>query len=175
LETRSELRVAPGIVAGRKGIMAVLNSGRIVRNVRNRLELSQEGLSRLMNSTKGAVQHWERGRNIPSLARLLALRQLCPPSHERKHLDALIKQAQNGAGPHSPGQNGSGRNGANGVHRFHGLPPEGVKLIQRENDRLLRQVAKLESALKRREERVRILEGVATDLQREMAQLRARQ
>lgn len=155
--------------------MAVLNSGKIVRSVRRRLELSQEGLSRLMNSTKGAVQHWERGRNIPSLGRLLALRQLCPPSHERKSLDALIKQAQNGSVPHVSNHNGAGKLGARAAHRFNGFPPEGVKLIQRENDRLLRQVAKLEAALKRREERVRILEGVATDLQREMAQLRARQ
>jgi prefoldin subunit 5 len=46
--------------------------------------------------------------------------------------------------------------------------------MQRENDRLQRQVAKLDSALKRREERLRILENLATDLQREMAQLRAR-
>jgi transcriptional regulator with XRE-family HTH domain len=155
--------------------MAVLNSGRIVRNVRRRLELSQEGLSRLMNSTKGAVQHWERGRNIPSLPRLLALRQLCPPSHERTNLDALVKQAQNGAGPHASYHNESSKLGVKAAHRFNGFSPERVKLIQRENDRLIRQVAKLESALKRREERVRILEGVATDLQREMAQLRARQ
>ncbi len=118
--------------------MAVLNTGKIVRNVRHRLELSQEGLSRLMNSTKGAVQHWERGRNIPSLGRLLALRQLCPPSHERKNLDALIREAQNGATAHPSNHSGGAKVGGGAGHRFNGLPPVGIKLMQREKDRLLR-------------------------------------
>ncbi len=158
--------------------MAAMNSGKIIRKVRHRLELSQEGLSRLMNSTKGAVQHWERGRNIPTLGRLLALRQLCPPSAERKTLDAFIRETQNGAVPitsnHSRVVTGSA-GGARASHRTTAYPPNGLLLMQRQNGRLQRQVAKLETVLKRREERLRILEDLATDLQREMAQMRARQ
>lgn len=157
--------------------MAALNSGKIIRKVRHHLELSQEGLSRLMNSTKGAVQHWERGRNIPSLGRLLALRQLCPPSPERKVLDALIRKTQNGAGTITANHLSSlarGNGHARSGHAASVFPPERLKLVQRENDRLQRLVAKLESALKRREERVRILENLATDLHREMAAMRAR-
>ena len=59
--------------------MEEMNAAKVVKKVRQRLEVSQEGLARLLNATKGAVQHWERGRNRPDLARLLALRQLCPP------------------------------------------------------------------------------------------------
>lgn len=157
--------------------MAALNAGKIIRKVRGRLELSQEGLSRLMNSTKGAVQHWERGRNIPSLGRLWALRQLCPPSPDRKDLDALIRGIQEGSSPITSNHPGPAPKGA-GI--FRAIPPpavypsHGLKVMQRENDRLQRQVAKLESALKRRDERLRILEKLATDLQREMAQMRAK-
>ena len=157
--------------------MAALNAGKIIRKVRGRLDLSQEGLSRLMNSTKGAVQHWERGRNIPSLGRLWALRQLCPPSPDRKDLDTLIRDIQAVSGPITSSHSGHALKSA-GILRalkspaaFHG---QGLKVLKRENDRLKRQVAKLESALKRRDERLRILERLATDLQREMAQLRAR-
>lgn len=157
--------------------MAALNAGKIIRKVRGRLELSQEGLSRLMNSTKGAVQHWERGRNIPSLGRLWALRQLCPPSPDRKDLDALIRGIQEGSGPITSNYPGPAPKGA-GIFRAIPppavYPPHGLKVMQRENDRLQRQVAKLESALKRRDERLRILEKLATDLQREMAQMRAK-
>jgi transcriptional regulator with XRE-family HTH domain len=157
--------------------MAALNAAKIIRKVRSRLELSQEGLSRLMNNTKGAVQHWERGRNIPSLGRLWALRQLCPPSPDRKDLDALIRDIQEGSGPITPNHPAPSPKGAGLVRAIHppaAYPSQGLKLMQRENDRLQRQVAKLDSALKRREERLRILENLATDLQREMAQLRAR-
>ena len=74
--------------------METLTAAKVVRKVRKRIEVSQEGLARLLNATKGAVQHWERGRNNPDLARLNALRQLCPPGAERKDLDNLIKQTQ---------------------------------------------------------------------------------
>jgi transcriptional regulator with XRE-family HTH domain len=157
--------------------MAVLNSGKIIRKVRHRLEVSQEGLSRLIDATKGAVQHWERGRNIPGLSRLLSLRQLCPASPERKDLDALIRETQQETGEVTPPRraatsNGRGRARVNPISG--GIPPESLERMRRENGRLRRQVAKLESVLKRREERLRILENLATDLQREMAQLRAR-
>ncbi|MGH9356407.1 MAG: helix-turn-helix domain-containing protein, partial [Terriglobia bacterium] len=45
--------------------MATAEAPRIIRRVRQRLGLSQEGLSRRLNATKGAIQHWERGRNQP--------------------------------------------------------------------------------------------------------------
>ena len=157
--------------------MAALNAGKIIRKVRGRLELSQEGLSRLMNSTKGAVQHWERGRNIPSLGRLWALRQLCPPSPDRKSLDALIRDIQQVNGPITSSHPGPALKGAGIVRAVHPrtvYSPQKLKLMQRENDRLQRQVTKLKVALKRRDERLRILESLATDLQREMAQLRAK-
>ncbi|HLY61745.1 MAG TPA: helix-turn-helix transcriptional regulator [Terriglobia bacterium] len=156
--------------------MAAIDTGKVIRKVRHRLELSQEGLSRLMNSTKGAVQHWERGRNIPSLGRLLALRQLCPRSPERKSLEAIIREAQNGSGPGDTKQRAIAIRSGNGIHpslRPTGVPPAEFRLMQRENSRLQRQVSKLEAALKRRVERVRLLENLATDLHREMARLRA--
>lgn len=71
-----------------------LKAPKIIRRVRRRMELSQEALSRALHATKGAIRHRERGRNNPDLARLLALRELCPPGPERKDLDALIKQIQ---------------------------------------------------------------------------------
>jgi len=157
--------------------MAALNAGKIIRKVRGRLDLSQEGLSRLMNSTKGAVQHWERGRNIPSLGRLWALRQLCPPSPDRKDLDTLIRDIQAVSEPITSSHFGHGPKSASTLRAVQSLaayPSHGLRVLQRENDRLKRQVAKFESALKRRDERLRILESLATDLQREMAQMRAR-
>ena len=81
--------------------MADLDVSKVIRRVRQKLQVSQEGLSRLLNATKGAVQHWERGRNRPDLARLMALRQLCPPSQERKDLDALIRESQAQVSPYS--------------------------------------------------------------------------
>src|ERR1700675_1616516 len=72
----------------------LLNPSKVIRQVRQRLELSQESLARVLNATKGAIQHWERGRNNPDLARLLALREICPPGPERRELDTLIRQTQ---------------------------------------------------------------------------------
>lgn len=79
--------------------MEAMTPMKVIRRVRKRIEVSQEGLARLLNATKGAVQHWERGRNNPDLARLNALRQLCPPGAERKDLDTLIKQTQSRLAP----------------------------------------------------------------------------
>ena len=79
--------------------MEAMTAAKVIRRVRKRIEVSQEGLARLLNATKGAVQHWERGRNNPDLARLNALRQLCPPGAERKELDTLIKQTQSRLAP----------------------------------------------------------------------------
>jgi transcriptional regulator with XRE-family HTH domain len=156
--------------------MPTLNTAKIIRRVRQRLEVSQEGLSRLLNATKGAVQHWERGRNNPDLARLFALRQLCPPGPERKDLDALIRQAQAEVAPlsaDSPGAAAMGAVGSRGSRLVAPFPGEGVALLRKENARLKRQVERLESTIQKRNAELRILEDLATDLQREKAELRA--
>jgi DNA-binding transcriptional regulator YiaG len=147
-----------------------------IRRVRKRIEVSQEGLARLLNATKGAVQHWERGRNNPDLARLNALRQLCPPGAERKELDALIKQTQARLAPLpdiKPGE--LGKLGEAGAGTTIGIPGGSFIYLRRENHKLQRQVARLESLVQRRTEQLRILEDLATELQREMAKLRASQ
>jgi transcriptional regulator with XRE-family HTH domain len=158
--------------------MTALNPAKVIRRVRKRLEVSQEGLSRLLNATKGAIQHWERGRNRPDLARLIALRQICPPSAERKELDALLKQVQAEVAPLTPGERPTmvrttGGRGPRAPVQVTPFPREGFVLLRRENVRLRRQVAKLETALERRGKQLRILEDLAKDLQREMAELRA--
>lgn len=149
---------------------------KVVRQVRKRLQVSQEGLARLLNATKGAVQHWERGRNNPDLARLNALRQLCPPGPERKGLDALVKQIQTRVSPLSPPksvQPAKGGVGVQGGRRSAPSYPGGSLVpLRRENERLQRQVAKLEATLRRREERLRTLEDLAAELQREITRLR---
>lgn len=152
-----------------------LNAAKVIRRVRGKLEVSQEGLARLLNATKGAIQHWERGRNNPDLARLLALRQLCPSGLERKGLDQLIKQTQARVAPLSIGKTGgvgTGKPGQRGP-MTPSYPAEGLVLLRRENHRLQRRVAKLETMLKRRAEQVRILEDLAGELQKEVAGLKA--
>ncbi|MBI4167086.1 MAG: helix-turn-helix domain-containing protein [Acidobacteria bacterium] len=155
--------------------MAALNTAKIIRRVRQKLEVSQEGLSRLLNATKGAIQHWERGRNNPDLARLLALRQLCPPGPERKDLEALIRQMQAEVAPVRLGVS-AGKVEAGGA-RSVPLPPvrpnENLVLLRRDNAKLRRTVEKLESALAQKSERIRILDGVCAELQREIGRTRA--
>ena len=146
-----------------------MNAAKVVKKVRQRLEVSQEGLARLLNATKGAVQHWERGRNRPDLARLLALRQLCPAGAERKELEQLIKETQAHVAPLPTGQPGPGGK------IIPPQPGESLILLRRDNNKLRKQVAKLESTLKRRGEQLRILEDLVTELQREMGKLRASQ
>ena len=151
--------------------MAELTAAKVIRRVRQRLEVSQEALSRLLNATKGAIQHWERGRNNPDLARLIALRQLCPPGAERKELDALIKQVQATIAPLATGQPGVGKKVGGTGGRAPTLPPtfpnENLVLLRRQVASLRRQVAKLESTLQRRNEQLRILEDLVRELQRE--------
>jgi len=149
--------------------MEEMNAAKVVKKVRQRLEVSQEGLARLLNATKGAVQHWERGRNRPDLARLLALRQLCPQGVERKELEQLIKETQAHVAPLPTGQPGPGGK------IMPPQPGESLILLRRDNNKLRKQVAKLEASLKRRSEQLRILEELATELQRDMAKLRAGQ
>ena len=137
--------------------MPKLDAAKVIRRVRTRLGVSQEGLSRRLNATKGAVQHWERGRNHPDLARLMALRQICPPGPERRQLDALIKETQ-------------GRIAMPAADLYPG--GGGTSLLQKENGRLRTQITRLETALQRRGEQLRILENVASDLQKQIAELK---
>ena len=66
-------------VEGKK-VIAAFDGGRITSDggvmllgvVERQLGIAQT-LARLLNATVGAIQHWERGRNSPDLARLLAL------------------------------------------------------------------------------------------------------
>lgn len=159
--------------------MEVLNAAKVIRRVRNRLELSQEGLSRLLNATKGAVQHWERGRNNPDLGRLLALRQLCPPGPERKALDGLIRQTQARVAPLADAKDAlalrKGATGRRGGRLVAPYPSENLSLVTRQNQRLQRQITRLQATLDRRDEKLRILEDLATELQRQVAKVRAGQ
>jgi transcriptional regulator with XRE-family HTH domain len=155
--------------------MEALTAAKVVRRVRKRIEVSQEGLARLLNATKGAVQHWERGRNNPDLARLNALRQLCPPGAERKDLDSLIKQTQARLAPLPDIKLGDLKPGEAGAGSQIGIPGGSFIYLRRENHKLQRQVARLEALVQRRTEQLRILEDLATELQREMAKLRAGQ
>ena len=154
--------------------MEALTAAKVVRKVRKRIEVSQEGLARLLNATKGAVQHWERGRNNPDLARLNALRQLCPAGAERKELDTLIKQTQSRLAPlpdMKAGELGKGGEAGSPI----AIPGGSFIYLRRENHKLQRQVARLEALVSRRTEQLRILEDLATELQREMSKLRAGQ
>ena len=140
--------------------MEALTAAKVVRKVRKRIEVSQEGLARLLNATKGAVQHWERGRNNPDLARLNALRQLCPAGAERKELDTLIKQTQSRLAPLPDIKAGElGKAGEAGA-RAIGVPGGSFIYLRRENHKLQRQVTRLESLVQRRTEQLRILEDL---------------
>src|ERR1044071_7312190 len=115
-----------------RGDRANSNIPRIIRAVRERLGVSQEGLSRRLNATKGAIQHWERGRNHPDLARLMALRDLCPPGAERRQLEKLIKLQQSQATVSPEADAGA---------------PQATNMLQRENGRLRKQIERLEVTL----------------------------
>lgn len=151
--------------------MPEINPSKIIRRVRQRLQLSQESLARVLNATKGAIQHWERGRNNPDLVRLLALRELCPPGIERKELDILIRQMSQVTT--LPGR----KNGADArLDRYAAAfaDQDSLKIVKKENTRLQRQLARVESQLKRRDEQLRLLQELVKDLEREKAELRAR-
>lgn len=146
--------------------MASIDVRRVIRQARQRMGLSQEGLSRRLNATKAAVQHWERGRNQPDLARLLLLAKLCPPGAERRGVEDLIRETQNRvAGGVLPER---GRTAGKRVSL-----PVPNQMADRENARLRRQIARLERVCERRAEQLRILEDLAADLQRQVAELKA--
>lgn len=148
--------------------MATFDVSRVMRRVRQRMGLSQEGLARHLNATKGAVQHWERGRNRPDLARLFLLRSLCPPGAERREVEELIRYIQGRiASTTAATLEGS-------VAKRRAAEP-GSELLVRENARLRRQISRLENAVRRRAEQLRILEDLTADLQRQVAELKASQ
>ena len=143
--------------------MAKLDAAKVIRKVRERLGISQEGLSRRLNATKGAVQQWERGRNHPDLARLERLREFCPPGPERRLLEALIKETLGRVA--SPLEEPSAGGGA-------------AALMQKENGRLRTQIARLETALQRKTEECRILRDnvlkeLMSEIQRQIAEGRS--
>jgi transcriptional regulator with XRE-family HTH domain len=148
--------------------MATVDVSQVIRRVRQRMGLSQEALARLLNATKGAVQHWERNRNQPDLARLLLLRTLCPSETERKDVEGIIRQVQ--ARVTDPRDIPIEESA---IKRWPAEPAS--QALARENARLRRQVNRLEKVVQRRAEQLRILEDLAADLQRQVAQLQARQ
>jgi hypothetical protein len=91
-------------------------------------------------------------------------------------LDALIKQTQSRLAPLpdlKPGELGKiGEGGGGGAI---GVPGGSFIYLRRENHKLQRQVTRLEALVQRRTEQLRILEDLATELQREMAKLKAGQ
>jgi transcriptional regulator with XRE-family HTH domain len=154
--------------------MAALTAQKVIPRVRHRLGVSQEGLSRLLNATKGAVQHWERGRNNPDLGRLLALRRLCPPGPERKELDALIKQTQADYAPVAVDKS-VGRIGRHpGGRARDAYSAEVEARLRKDNERLARQLAELQEALNKRDEALRVLEDLATELKKDVAKSRVK-
>lgn len=154
--------------------MAALTAEKVIPRVRRRLGVSQEGLSRLLNATKGAVQHWERGRNNPDLGRLLALRRLCPPGPERKELDALIKQTQSDYAPVAVDKS-VGRIGRHLAGRPRdAYSAEVESRLRKENERLTRQIAEMQEDLNKRNETLRVLEDLATELKKDVAKSRAK-
>jgi len=139
--------------------MAKLDAAKVIRKVRMRLGVSQEGLSRRLNATKGAVQHWERGRNHPDLARLMRLREICPPGAERRQLDALMKETQ-GRIAMPPGE-------------LHPATGGSASLLQKENSRLRSQITRIETSLQHEKEKSRVLKEQISELVRENAELRS--
>ena len=151
----------------------------VLRRVRRRLRLTQWALARQLNASVGTVQHWEHGRNGPGLARLLALRQLCPPSPERTQLDALVQLTQVGVASLEVERPAKGAQKLQKTHSPTGasvvLPIGKVELLRQQHNRLRGQVEKLEGILKKRDEQMRVLQDRTVDLQREVISLRVRQ
>ncbi len=157
--------------------MAAISAQKVIPRVRKRLGLSQEGLSRMLNATKGAVQHWERGRNNPDLGRLLALRQITPAGPERRDLDRLIRETQSQISPMPtgrlapvPGPAILGRGMPAGPINVAGS----LDSLRKQNQRLSRQVERLESTLHRRDEELRILTQMMNELKDQVSSLRTK-
>lgn len=107
------------------------------------------------------------------MARLLALRQLCPRGRERTQLDALIHQTQTRVAPLGVG---TATAGARGLRKTLGadgasaaFPSGEVKLLWGQHHRLQRQVAELNDTLQNRDEQLCILQDLVAELQGELA------
>lgn len=147
---------------------AKAGAGKVVRKVRKRLAVSQEALSRLLSTTKGAVQHWERGRNYPDLARLLALRRFCPPGPERRELDKLLERVQVQVAP-------VGLSKRENLARLildprRGAPAEWLeqRKYRRDHKRLERQLERLKRRVSEGAERMKALESLVDELRRKL-------
>ena len=158
-------------------MIARMNATQVIRRVRQRLGLSQEALARSLNATKGAVQHWERGRNSPDLARLLAVHRLCPEGREQRQLGVLIRQAEARVAPMTLAEPMQivrpRRNGPHDRTPPSHFPQESLSLLRRENDRLQQNVKRLKTTLQKRDVQLRILQDLAGELHRELVSLRA--
>jgi DNA-binding XRE family transcriptional regulator len=155
----------------------MMNAHQVIRRARQQLGLSQEALARALNATKGAVQHWERGRNSPDLARLLALHRLCPKGRVQMQLDALIRRTgvratpPSGAAPIRVPQ--TGRSGLHPAGSSSNSAEENLSQLRRENARLQQRVKRLETITRKRNVQLRILQDLAEELHRELISLRA--
>jgi len=151
----------------RRRTAATIGAGEVVRGVRERLAISQEALSRLLSATKGAVQHWERGRNKPDFARLVALRRICPPSPERRRLDKLLNHLATLVTPSAPSEKGSLVRLKDESRRVLKESPEQM-VHRREHQRLDRQVELVKKRLAEGERRVKALGSLVNQLLREL-------
>ncbi len=146
--------------------MVNLDTAKVVRNLRQIMGLTQKDLSRRLNTTPGAVVHWENGRTEPDMRRLFALLHICPKGQVRNDIEWLIRRAQAKVMPQAVSAEDMESN-ANNVHMgTHSM-------LESENKRLRTQLAKVEAQLLRRTEQGRILERLAMDLQREKAALQS--
>ena len=148
------------------------NAAQVIRQVRQRLGLTQRALAGRLNATTGAIQHWEHGRNRPGLARLLALQQLCPRGREWTQLDGLVRQTQARV---APPEAGAATGGVREAQQTRGSAGASVAFCSDESEllRLQRQVAKLQSILQEKNNQLRILQDRAADLYSKVVALRA--
>jgi transcriptional regulator with XRE-family HTH domain len=156
--------------------MAELDPGKVIRHVRRRLNISQEGLSRLLNATKGAIQHWERGRNRPDLARLQALRQFCPAGPERKQLDELIRQTQARVAPFPTDlrETETAQRGRPALVPTRTHKSTDLEIFRRQNQRLTQQLNRQQSTIEQKSERIHTLENLVKELQGDLASWRSK-
>ena len=155
-------------------MLRAANVPRVIRRVRKRLGLSQGALARRLNATNGTIQHWERGRNRPCLARLLALQQICPHGPERRQLEALIIQTKMRAAHTEVDADAEDVREA----RWSGGSADASAAFptnEGESLRLRRQVARLQTILHEKNTQLRVLRDRTVALCRQVVVLRANQ
>ena len=121
------------------------------------------------NGAAGATlrQHWERGRNKPDFARLVALRRICPPGPERRRLDKLLNHLATLVTPSAPSEKGSLVRLKDESRRVLKESPEQM-VHRREHQRLDRQVELVKKRLAEGERRVKALGSLVNQLLREL-------